>query len=459
MGDNTASRVTLDLGNIQGNIVPGFNKDHQAFLLVTFRDGQAGRQWLTTLQPEVASAKEVLAFKDLFQTIRGRRPDDPTARDRGTLRVVSATWTNVAVTFSGLQLTGAAGDLARFPTAFQADRVPGVQPIARQADIHALVIVAADHIENLDATVQRERQRMLAHRVAEVASLRGDTLPGDQRGHEQFGFADGVSQPLLAGTSIGNGPPVAAGEFVLGYPDQTGIPSGHELPDWTRHGSFLAFLQLQQQVGAFRSSMRRNAEQLGLRPEELAASIVGRYQDGSPIEPSSRFSHVGRGSPSWLLGNEWLRHRLIRRGIPYGQPLAEGARDDGQRGLFFLCYQADIARQFEYVWAQFLNGPDFPIPSAGRDALTGLSQYCAASAPNVPSYSTDSTPTDARLASAFAGQRGRLISLRLPAFVIPRYGGYFFTPSVSAIAELGREPHASIPAVSSEPERSNYGPT
>src|SRR3712207_8404725 len=54
-------------------------------------------------------------------------------------------------------------------------------------------------------------------------------------------------------------------------------------------------------------------------------------------------------SPRWLPPGEQARHRLIRRGIPYGPPLSADAADDGGRGLLFLAYQADLARQFEHV--------------------------------------------------------------------------------------------------------------
>ena len=47
---------------------------------------------------------------------------------------------------------------------------------------------------------------------------------------------------------------------------------------------------------------------------------------------------------------------MIRRGIPYGDPLPEGAEDDGaDRGVIFMCLQASIARQFEFVQSQWVN--------------------------------------------------------------------------------------------------------
>ena len=117
---------------------------------------------------------------------------------------------------------------------------------------------------------------------------------------------------------------------------------------------------------------------------------------------------------------QWLFEirRILRRGVPYGPPLKEGEPDDGQRGLLFVTYQADIARQFEHVWGKWLNGPDFPVPGAGRDALVGQTKE--------PRPASIPRPS----------QKGGSIALRLPAFATAKYGGYFFTPSIGALSAL-----------------------
>ena len=64
---------------------------------------------------------------------------------------------------------------------------------------------------------------------------------------------------------------------------------------------------------------------------------------------------------------------MIRRGIPYGEPLPPGAADDGaDRGVIFLCLQASIQRQFEFVQAQWLNdGNPFRLGD-DQDVLLGV---------------------------------------------------------------------------------------
>src|SRR5439155_4078576 len=125
------------------------------------------------------------------------------------------------------------------------------------------------------------------------------------------------------GTRFGNGPSVAAGEFILGQPDETGSKSGLELPTWTASGSFAVLMQLEQHVATFWEVMRREGDALKCGPEKLATSLIGRQRDGCPVSSSPpKFSHAGRAYPGWV-GPDANRHRLIRRGIPYGGPLVE----------------------------------------------------------------------------------------------------------------------------------------
>jgi Dyp-type peroxidase family len=78
-------------------------------------------------------------------------------------------------------------------------------------------------------------------------------------------------------------------------------------------------------------------------------------------------AHIRRANPRDQLGKneqESARHRIIRRGMPYGPPYdsaseedREGVRPDGdqERGLVFICFNADFERQFEVVQGQWCN--------------------------------------------------------------------------------------------------------
>jgi deferrochelatase/peroxidase EfeB len=66
------------------------------------------------------------------------------------------------------------------------------------------------------------------------------------------------------------------------------------------------------------------------------------------------------------------RHRVVRRGQPYGPPLPEGAPDDGaERGLLFLCLGSSIERQFEFVVRLWFNDGARVRSGDDRDPLLG----------------------------------------------------------------------------------------
>jgi hypothetical protein len=90
---------TLELEQIQGNILGGFGKDFQSFLFLNFPIRNGGRQWLASIINDVATSDEVLTFNKLFKKIRSRQ---------GGEGAVKATWMNVAFSFRGLQRLGAA---------------------------------------------------------------------------------------------------------------------------------------------------------------------------------------------------------------------------------------------------------------------------------------------------------------------------------------------------------------
>lgn len=108
----------LDLANIQGNILGGFNKDHQRLLFFAVADRDRARQWLGRLVGVIASAEETVSFNAQFRRSRARRGTEaglPTAQ-----------WVNVALTHRGLAALGVPSEeLAAFPAAFRQEWPPG----------------------------------------------------------------------------------------------------------------------------------------------------------------------------------------------------------------------------------------------------------------------------------------------------------------------------------------------
>jgi hypothetical protein len=105
---------------------------------------------------------------------------------------------------------------------------------------------------------------------------------------EHFGYLDRLTHPVVEGTSDvptpGSPPPVKAGEFFLGYLDETGgtpeLPQPEQL---TRNGSFLVYLRLQEHVGVFRDFLRTHGGATLEEQELMAAKLMGRWRSGAPL--------------------------------------------------------------------------------------------------------------------------------------------------------------------------------
>lgn len=445
--------IQLRLHNIQGNVIPGFRSDYQGFLLIRFPEGQSARHWLRELQPEVTSAQQVNDF--LAARRAAARPHD-----------MSATWLNAAFSWQGLKRMGAEL-LADFPDEFRQGMFARAQRLGddprsmahwevggtREQEAHVLVILAAGNHADLQREVKRQVSRLVRYGVGhdELIVYEGQQLHGELRGHEHFGFLDGVSQPVpdIEGVSVHpdeRSELIRPGEFILGYPDERGVSRAE--PGWTQDGSYLVFRRFRQHVGMFRQWVTREARALGLSSEQLAAKLVGRWPSGAGLADASarkdpglsdsrqafvrpsdfakdltgerwpRFAHIRKAYPRDVASAEPRRHRLIRRGIPYGPPLPGSAlNDDGQeRGLLFLAYQASLARQFEHIQQRFLNSANFPREGDGPDPLVGQPQ--------------------GRGGVRLRRGGGSVSRLNLEQFVSVTSGGYFFAPSIRALAQL-----------------------
>lgn len=318
---------TLKLDNIQGNSVGGFNKDFMSLLFLKFKTAAKGRSWIAEivdadLGVAASSSQQVLRFNAQFKALRaaGIQPET----------VIEAAWTSLALSHRGLKALGVnTADLTRFPTPFKqgmaarksiigdlgsSDPSQWSAPFQDPAEVHAVLLVAADREP---ALTERVRAITATPKFQAGAAIVGLPVQGrtrvDERGHEHFGFKDGVSQPGIRGITpaddpVGNpdqGQPgqdlLWPGEFVLGYPKQIGQapaadsgdvntnpgPISKSGPKWTVDGSYLVFRRLEQDVPGFRAHLKALAQQNNLSQDLMGAKLVGRYKSGCPIETRS----------------------------------------------------------------------------------------------------------------------------------------------------------------------------
>jgi Dyp-type peroxidase family len=286
--------------------------------------------------------------------------------------------------------------------------------------------------------------------VEALSSLDLEALPPFGYPHEHFGYHDRLSQPVIEGTLVeptpGSGPAIEAGEFFLGYPDEEGGPAALPQPAiLSRNGSYLAYVRLEEHVGAFRDFLRQHGE-THEQQELIAAKLMGRWRSGAPLvlapdkddpelgadlQHNNDFayaekdpygyacplgSHIRRMNPRDTATN-MKRRKMIRRGGTYGPALPEGAPEDGkERGIAAFIGCASLVRQFEFAMNVWANDPNFHELGNERDPFVGTQD-------GTYDMTIPKRPIRKKITA-------------LPAFTTVRGGAYFFLPGIKALRYL-----------------------
>jgi Dyp-type peroxidase family len=443
-GDLPRGPVTVELDDIQATVLRYRPEPYYGtHVMLHVEDARVGRALLRRLAPHVDSAA------NWWQADQA--------------------WIAVAITYSGLEALGVPEDsLQSFPEAFRVGMAARADQLLDRGDndpahweppfgsgqIHIAVSVFSDSRQTWQRAmdVAREQYEGVSGLPVVVEQDFG-AQPGDLN---PLGYRDSIGQPAIEGCGVaplpGQGRAIKAGEFILGYPGEAGVPLPAPQPDVLgRNGTYAGLRKYQTRVGAFNRFLREHAETEQER-ELLAAKLVGRWRSGAPLtlapdrddpelgadpmrnndftyaaDPHGHQvplgSHMRRMNPrdtEMALLADVNIHRIIRRSTTFGAPYDPDAiseqDDETPRGLFFTFLSAKAMATMEFLQQEWINNGNFMSLGDERDPNVGLQQEGA-------TFTIPQHPVRRRIHG-------------IDTFNVLRGGEYFFLPSLTALKWL-----------------------
>ncbi|THV00299.1 fungal peroxidase [Dendrothele bispora CBS 962.96] len=447
----------LNLNDIQGDILIGMKKKKELFFFFGIKDA-------ATFKSKLASD-----IKSLVTT----------TNQLLSVSTQPITAVNIAFSQTGLNALSVTDSLGEslFAAGQFADRTAlgdvtsNWVPEFSGTNVHGVILLASDTDDNIQSELANIKN-ILGSSITEISRLSGASRPGDQEGHEHFGYMDGISQPAVQGFTQNVLPGqalVSPGEILVGTTGDSGTR-----PTWAAGGSFLAFRKMQQKVPEFNKYVIDHALSVpGLNQQEntdlFGARVIGRWKSGAPVDLSplrddpvlaadpnrnNNFTfdhpdvpgfnlannqtdcpfsaHIRKTHPRKDLGSEATLHHIMRAGIPYGPEVTDSEHASNksstdpslERGLAFVAYQSSIQNGFHFMQQTWVNNANFifgkPTPP-GVDPIIG----------RVSSTTPMDTP---RIISGTNPLNGAQTFSLDVEFVINHGGEYFFSPPISALS-------------------------
>ncbi|EIM91696.1 DyP-type peroxidase [Stereum hirsutum FP-91666 SS1] len=482
MSSTTIPRASLDLTDIQGDILSGLPKKTQTYVFFQITDANDFRIALSDLVPVITSTEQVLKHRKSIADNKKKAAEHGHAPPL----LDDIVGVNIAFSHTGLVTMGITDDIGdkaftdgqlsdaenlgdKGSTDAHGNFVPSDWLNAFRHPVHGVILLSGPSHASVKAMLRDVEQifRVGSHHssIKIVLEVVGDVRPGKEKGHEHFGFLDGISQPAVEGFDTKPNPgqeTIPQGVMLLGRD----VDKANKRPEWAVDGSFLALRYLSQLVPEFDKFLDENPIDLPGLPREkgselLGARMVGRWKSGAPIDitplmddpalgsdplRNNNFryqgelnsqtrcpfaAHTRKTNPRASLedfgqgGNSIAKNRIIRRGVQFGPEVTEREREEGKtindRGLIFACYQSNIENGFQFLQSSWANQPKFP---PGTTVTPGLDPIIG-----------QTTDAGARQMSG-ANPKSPENNITFPIeFVVSKGGEYFFSPSISAIRD------------------------
>ena len=446
--------MRIDLHNVQAIVTHVLRRPIGRHMIFRFGEREGARSFIRALSSAITTAD--MSIED--------SPDPLLA---------------VGVTFDGLRTLGVDGSLlASFDAVYKAG--PDAHPLGdvpgspsdpatwwegqfETKDVHCIVHVLVRSDDAADAATRMIRDLSREARVTELVPRKDGTILESQSlggATLHFGYKDGISQPDIRLDDDPEGPAEPNfRRFLLGYatPEHSSAPRAGAAADLVRDSAYGMFRWIYQDVATFNRFLSAEGPRLfgALAPadaeEMLAAKLMGRWRDGTPLALSP-----DRPDPAMTTSNDfgYVTHdpdgrrcpfsshirvvnprdtpldpavvdgvpRVLRRGMPYGPPL-EGEIDDGvDRGIvgIFLC--ADLRLQI-YTLTRWIKRNSFsPVYDSNRRVQDAVAANRA-----VPGCSRDfSVPLSGGIATVED----------LPDFVHTKGTAFLLYPSRAMLATI-----------------------
>jgi len=333
-----------------------------------------------------------------------------------------------------------------------------------------VVLLACDNhatLQSADKNLKKDLQDIADIEAKEVGKNLHKEFDGEDGKKvklvvNHFGYVDGVSQPLFYKRQLDKEKQTS--EWDPFAPLKLVLTNDPNSDDRYAFGSYMAYQKLKMDSRGFADDVKQTAKKLGIEdPDLVGAYAVGRFKNGTPVINSSHplaakemvennfnyqddstgskcpfHSHTRKTNPrgdtstippsgSANTLKKEKGHRIVRRSISY--TYGEDSPQPTGQGLLFICYQADLINQFEFMQNSWANSNSFVMQDVGQDALIGQKEQ-------IPQEG-QSWPTE----------YGKDDQTRVPfnvdkdlqkRWIVLKGGEYFFSPSMDFLQNINQ---------------------